>query len=220
MDNLLDDYKAYYKVRMERYENDPLYLNSYQSEKALYDAMNSCSELSEFKEKIGDLNIKNAIALVKDQETARLNHFNLLEEKVRALAPGWILEKIDSASDANGVVTISSEMEQKASVAITLDGFIDFIWLDIIPLLESLEVTKKADIPAKYENDRQAEINDIENSIRQRLSDTISEARNWDPNWLLNLNLVYEHRHRKKIPLSGQILEKRLTELKSFTHGY
>ena len=96
MDTLLEDYKSYYKSRMDRYENDPLFAFSYQSEKALSQAMDSCGELIEFKTKIGDLNIKNAIALVKDQETARLAHYKALQEVIRALAPTWILEKIDS----------------------------------------------------------------------------------------------------------------------------
>jgi len=37
-----------------------LFLNS---EKALYEVMCSCDELAEFRDKLGDLNVKNAIAV-------------------------------------------------------------------------------------------------------------------------------------------------------------
>jgi len=217
MDELLEDYKSYYKARMDRYENDPFYPHSYQSEKALYESMNSCNELIEFKEKLGDLNIKNAIALVKDQETARLNHYTEQQEDVRSLGPKWILEKIDQATDANEVVTISMEMDQKASLAITIDGFVDAVWQDMIPQLENLEVMKNAIMPTKYEASRQADIQETEAKIQTDLKDLQNQARDWDANWTLNLDLVWEHRHRKKIPLRDETLEQRINELKKYT---
>lgn len=216
MDQLLADYKAYYKTRMDRYENDPLFPHSFASEKALYQAMESCSELIEFKEKIGDLNIKNAIALVKDQETARLNHFTDLKETKRALGPQRILEKIDSAKDENEVVTIATEMEQKASIAITIDGFMDAIWSDFIPLLENLDVMQRAEIPQKYEGDRQRDVNEIKGKIAEKWTDLQQSARQWEPNWTLNFDVIWEHRHRKKIPLNDDVLTQRIQELKNY----
>lgn len=216
MDTLLEDYKLYYKARMDRYENDPLFVHSYKSEKALSAVMNSCQELIEFKTKLGDLNIKNAIALVKDQESARLSHYAALQENIRALAPTWILEKIDSAADANEVVTISMEMDQKASIAISLDGFIDTVWNDLIPLLETLEVMEKAVIPSRYDNNRQTQIKAIKAQIKSDIADLQHQAHDWDTEWQLNLDLVWEFRHRKKIPLTDEVLQNRINELKNY----
>ena len=216
MDTLLADYKSYYKARMDRYENDPLFNYSYQSEKALSEAMDSCQELIEFKDRIGDLNIKNAIALVKDQETARLAHYTALQENIRSLGPTWILEKIDTAADANDVVTISMEMDQKASIAISIDGFIDAVYGDLIPLLENLEVMEKAEIPAQYEQDRQSQVEGIKTDIKSTITDLHNQAKDWDATWQLNLDLVWEFRHRKKIPLSDEMLQKRINELKNY----
>ena len=216
MDSLLNDYKTYYKVRMERYEGDPNYPHSYESEKALYEAMNSCDELAEFRDKLGDLNVKNAIALVKDEESARLQHFEKHEEKVRALAPKRILEKIDTAQSPNDVAMISSEIEQEVSNLISIDGFYDVIGSDLIPLLEDLEVTKKAEIPSKYESDRQHSVSEIEASIRSRIHDVHEQAHHWDPNWKMDLNVVWETRHRKKIALEDTQLENRLNQLKMY----
>ncbi|MCR9171222.1 MAG: hypothetical protein NXI10_01930 [bacterium] len=216
MDSLLTDYKAYYRVRMERYEGDPNYPNSYQSEKALYEAMNSCNELSEFRDKVGNLMVENAIALVKDEESARLKYFEQHEETVRALAPKRILEKIDSAQSANDVAMISSEAEQEVSNLISIDGFYDIVRTDLIPLLEDLEVTKQAVIPSKYEQDRQRSIAEIEASIRTRVQDVHEQARHWDPNWSLDLSVIWETRHRKKIALDDAQLEKRLNQIKTY----
>ncbi|MFT5822047.1 MAG: hypothetical protein ACI8ZM_003303 [Crocinitomix sp.] len=216
MDTLLEDYKLYYRARMDRYENDPLFAHSFESEKALSNAMDSCQELIDFKDKIGDLNIKNAIALVKDQETARLSHYTDLQENIRALAPTWILEKIDDAADANEVVTISMEMDQKASIAIAVDGFMDTVWSDLIPMLENLEVMEKAIMPSQYEQDRQKQVESIKTQIKSSVADLRNQARDWDTEWQLNLELVWEFRHRKKIPLADEMLQKRINELKNY----
>jgi hypothetical protein len=178
--------------------------------------MDSCQELIEFKDKIGDLNIKNAIALIKDQETARLAHYTALKEDIRALGPTWILEKIDSATDANDVVTISMEMDQKASIAITIDGFMDAVWTDLIPSLETLEVMEKAVIPSRYESDRQSQLAEIKAGIKSTIADLHNQARDWEPGWRLNLDLLWEFRHRKKIPLTDEVLQKRINELKNY----
>ena len=59
--SLLDEYKAYYSVKAERYADSPNYKHSDKAEKTLSEAMQSCSELSDFKEKMGNLNEKCAV---------------------------------------------------------------------------------------------------------------------------------------------------------------
>ena len=44
-DNLLEEYKAYYSTRAERFEGNPKYPKSYAAEKKMADIMNSCSTL-------------------------------------------------------------------------------------------------------------------------------------------------------------------------------
>ena len=219
MDTLLEDYKAYYNVRAERYKNNPLYPNSYASETALSDAMGSCSELIEFKDKIGDLNIKNAIALVKDQETARLKHYQSLKETIRTLAPSKILDRIEGAANENDVVKIVNEIEQEVSVAIALDGFTDGIYSDLIPMVINREVMQKAEVPEKYKNQMVEEAEKIKDQIRERYTQINAEGQQWDPSWKLELDLVWEDRHRRKIPLPDAVLEAYLSTIKTICHA-
>jgi hypothetical protein len=109
-----------------------------------------------------------------------------------------------------------ARMDQKASLAITVDGFMDAIWSDLIPILENLEVIEKTVIPSQYENDRQRQIRDIKEQLRSTISDLHRQAQDWKPGWQLNLELVWEFRHRKKIPLSDEVLQKRINELKNY----
>lgn len=219
MDTLLEDYKAYYKARAERYKDDPNYPHSFSSEKALSATMDSCSELIEFRDKLGDLNIKNAIALVKDQETARLNHYQELEEFVRAQAPAQILAEIDRATNENEVVKIVSEIEQRVSVAISLDGFVDVVYGDLIPLVINREVYQKAQVPEKYQQDFDTEVSNLASKIRTRYAEINAEGQQWDPSWKLHLDLAWESRHRRKIPLPDDVLENYLQTIKTLCHA-
>ncbi|UKN01156.1 hypothetical protein K6119_15610 [Paracrocinitomix mangrovi] len=215
MDQLLVDYKAYYKARMDRWEGNPLYPNSYQSEKALFEAMNSCNELIEFKDKIGDLNIKNAIALVIDKETARLKHFEELQETVRALGPKFTLERIGNASTDIEVAQIATEAEHEAMILISVDLMIDHFYSDIIPRLETLQMLKTIEGAEKYQSDIDYSIQEEIRLIKENVQLLEDNAQNWQQGWKFNPDLVWEFRHRRKIPLPDEVLQKRMNEYKT-----
>lgn len=216
MDQILEDYKLYYKARMDKYENNPLYPNSYQSEKALSDAMQSCNELAEFKDKLGDLNIKNAIALIKDQEKARLAHYSALKEDKRAISPRLILNDIDTATDVNKAIEISNNHDQVGLIEISVDGFIDHVWGKLIPALERIDVAKHAEYPSKYDTIRQKEIAEDEQWLREEIQSINKQLKDWKPEGNFDIELVWEHRHRKNIPIPDEVLKNRLTELKNY----
>ena len=215
MDQLLSDYQAYYKVRMERYEGQPLRAHSYASEKALYDAIASCQQLEEFKDKIGNLNIKNAIATVKDREKAFLDHYQSLQETVRAKEAEMTLARIDAAASDMDVVEIASKASQEALVLITLDLFTDHFYTDIIPRLETIDVLRNMDAPEKYAADIQKSIQTEKADIKEGVAKLEEDAQSWKSGWKFNPDLIWEHRHRKKIPLPNEVLKQRLNEYKN-----
>ena len=215
MDQLLADYKAYYKARMDRYEGNPMYQFSYQSEKALSDAMNSCNELIEFKDKIGDLNIKNAIAMVKDKATARLKHYEELQETVRALEPKYQLERIDAAKTDMDVVEIASKASHEAMILISIDLMVDHFYGDIIPSLETLEMLRTIEGAEKYQSDIDYSISEEIKSIKEGVVDLEENAQSWQEGWKFSPDLIWEFRHRRKVPLPDSVVEKRLNEYKN-----
>ena len=214
---LLEEYKAYYRSRMQRYENNPLYPNSYASEKALFEAMDSCMELEEFKGKLeaGNLNIKNAIALVKDKYTIRLKHFTELKEVVRALGPQRVLEKIDQAQTDMEVVNIVSDLEMENNLEITADEFVDTFYGSIWKLMEDIEVYRDAEIPEKHRARFDASIKEMEESIRKHFNDEEENNRHWKAGWTFDFDLLWEERHRRKIPFPDETLRRRIEMAKA-----
>ena len=215
MDQLLADYKAYYKARMDRYEGNPMYTFSYQSEKALSDAMNSCNKLIEFKDKIGDLNIKNAIAMVKDKATARLKHYEELKETVRALEPKLQLERIETAKTDMDVVEIANNASHEAMILIAVDELHDHFYTDVIPSLETIEMLRNIEGAQQYQSDIDYSIQEELKKLKEGIQDLEENAQSWQEGWKFNPDLIWEHRHRRKIPLPDAVLEKRLNEYKN-----
>ena len=66
MKNYLEEYRAYYKVRMLRYENNQRYANTYRVEKEMYDTIAQCSDKNEIRDKFQKLSNDAAVALTKD----------------------------------------------------------------------------------------------------------------------------------------------------------
>ena len=221
MDNqLLEDYKAYYRVRMERYEGNTMYPHSYLTEKALFDAMNNAQTGHDFKKAIDEqkLNIKNAIALVKDQETARLAMWRKLNEPIRALSPERIIAKIDTADDAMGVAHVVQDVDQEVSVEISIDGFMDnFYGLDLnFKVLEDIEVSETAEVPDKWKNDQMASAEESRKLLVRGYDYDEEKAGDWQPGWKFNYDLLWEERHRRKIPVPDEQLQKRIDQVKQY----
>jgi hypothetical protein len=219
MDQILEDYKAYYRSRMEQYEGNPLYANSYQSEKALYEAMASCSELIEFKDKMGNLNIKNGIALILDKEGARKKHFEELKEFVRAAGPAENLEKIGAAQTDMDLVNIASDIETKHSRLIAIDLFTDAFYPSYWRLLEHIEMEETAEIPDEWK----AEAAENKREWIQRLNESIRDDEDnnkaWEPTWKFDPQQVWEDRHRRKIPVPDEAVTKRISEYNQHKGG-
>ncbi|MBU0489530.1 MAG: hypothetical protein KKD31_16425, partial [Bacteroidetes bacterium] len=120
-DSLLQEYKDYYRVRAERYANNPNYKHSYEAEQTLSGAMQSCNELIEFKDKMGNLNEKCANALIKDKYIMDQAFFNEMLETVRVLASNRILEKVDNYEKVLDLITMVTDEENTNSIEISMD---------------------------------------------------------------------------------------------------
>lgn len=75
-----EEYIAYYNARMKKFKDNSLYERSYAAEKKMHETISACAKLEDFRAMIekDHPEVQCAIALVKDQETARLAHFPTL----------------------------------------------------------------------------------------------------------------------------------------------
>jgi hypothetical protein len=211
------EYIEYYKARLRKYENNPLYPTLYQTEKALHDAIASCEKLEDFKAKVeeGQLPFKNAKALMKDQETAWEKHYLETKEFIRAKASTQILAMLDDAKDLSDVITRSNEIRNKNNTEISIDGFATEFY-SAFTMLENIEVWERAEVPSRWKSEIKENIQDSVQSYREIFRDiTLTSARLYDPGFRLDADLAREERYRRLIPVKDQAFERRLAQFKA-----
>lgn len=218
MDTRHKEYTEYYKSRMLKYEGNPMYENSYKTEKDLYEAIANSSSLEEFRKELNEKNlaVKNAIALVKDKETARKKHFEEIKEFIRLKAPSRILEILDSIQTETELIQKSNEIESEVSIEISVDLFTDIFYSDF-PMLENIEVWQTAEVPEEWKQDLNNYITEALVQGRETWEkEIIPNARNWKPDWTFDFDLISEERHRRLIPVSDETTEKRIEQFKKY----
>jgi len=160
--SLLEEYKDYYRVKAERYADNPNYKHSYEAEMKVSDAMQSCSVLEEFKDKLGNLNEKCANAIIKDQYIMRRDFYEEMQEHVRILGPERILEKVDEIETSLDIAQMVVEESNKNSIEISMD---ESTLLSEWNLLDSIEVYGNAEVPSKYKSYMQEIVDDTKKSL-------------------------------------------------------
>jgi len=219
MDSLFNDYILYYEARMKCRQNSAVYIHSYQSEKAIYDLVTSCANMEELQAKADQfraLAVKNAVALVKDQEIFRKKVYEDCKEFVRSEAPAMILEKIDAMSSDMEIVEMVNRVHQKNSIDITVDQLVGFFYSDFIAM-ENIEVYQQASIPEEWKKECEGYAQDIMNSGKKIWQENqLPDARNWQPGWILNYDLLQEERHRRLISVNDIELEKKIALHKKY----
>ncbi|MFZ5553718.1 MAG: hypothetical protein ACOZCO_11435 [Bacteroidota bacterium] len=216
MHNYLKDYQDYYRVRMERYENDPDFKFSYESEKAIYDAIMSCNELVNFRDALGNKNELNAVALTKDQYTLRLKHYREIKEDVRALGPERIMSKADQFTNVMDLMEMVNEEELINIREISVDHV--YFFRDSIIVTDTIEVYETANIPDKYKRANQKYAEERKKDLRERLADIEKEMDQWKPGYHFDFNLVWEERHRRLIPFPDEVILEKINELKKIVN--
>lgn len=212
--NYLQAYKDYYRVRAERFANNSNYKHSFEAESNLSAAMQSCNELIEFKDEIGNLNELCANALVKDEHLMENAFYQKHEENVRVLASKRILDKIDQCANVTEVITLVMEEMNKNSLEISMDETHREFQGDWF-LMDRAEIYENAEVPSNYKTEFQASANEIKSKLKISSEETENEARKFQPDFLMKPELNLEHRHRRLIPYSDENLQEQLAKYKS-----
>lgn len=212
--NYLQPYKEYYRVRAERFANNPNYKFSFEAESNLSSAMQSCDELIEFKDKMGNLNELCANALIKDEHIMEQAFYEKHTETVRVLAAKRILAKVDSCTDTTELTTLVIEEMNKNSLEISMDEYQREFQGDWF-LMDDIEVYENAVVPNSYKSDFQSIADEIKANIIKGNEETEFEARKFQPDYIMEPQLNLKHRHRRLIPYSDEHLEEQMTKYKS-----
>ena len=220
MDHILEDYKKYYKARMQRYEGDSMFSLSYASEKDLYDCISSATSMAELMQtkatSFKKLVVKNGIALVKDQANYRLRFYQNEKEQIKANGQQEILEKINAATDAMQIASLASETQAKNDVEVVIDLlWPSFFFNDVIWRLENIEMEKNAIVPDNWKSEMKEMQDESIKSYMEGVKAFLTSIRNYQPDWQWNYAVLWEHRHRKKCPLPDHIIQQRIDEHKA-----
>jgi len=216
-DNLLQEYKEYYSVRAERYAGNPNYANSYLAEKNLSDAMQSCSTLAEFKDKIGDLNERCAVALVKDEALIEKAHFEKHKEDVRKKTCLEVLERVDSCKTALDVASMVIEVSNKNSIEISMDEA-HRLFQDDWDLHDNYLIYSQAVVPDKYKQSMQKSAEDMKNSMLESVNFVEKNNQEWQAGWRLIPEKNTEYRHRRLLPYRDEHIAEKLASYKTIVN--
>ncbi|MEO7311880.1 MAG: hypothetical protein ABIX01_15855 [Chitinophagaceae bacterium] len=217
MDAILEDYKAYYQRRMQRYEGDPLFAQSYLSEKALYDCMADAVSMDDLMQtkaaSFRDLSVRNGVALVTDQATCRLQFYYAEKETIKAKGQQNILDKIQATTEAMQIVSVVSDIQTRNDTEVLTDTlWPTHFFTTAIGCLENVEVAQKAIAPASYITELQKEEAMTRKSFAEITAMFLTAIRNYAPGWQFDYDLLWQHRHRKKCPLNDAVLKQRIDE--------
>ena len=214
MDNLLEEYKAYYALRAERFANNPNYKFSYEAEKNLSNAMQSCSTLEEFKSKMGNLNELCAIALVKDESIIEKDFYEKHQEIIRKLAPEKILAEADNFDNVMDLISMVTEKINKNSIEISMDEANRQLMYDW-DFLDNIEIYENAVVPDKYKQSMLDIAQEDREAAIKNVKDLEDNNQSWETGWRLNPDIILEHRHRRLLPYKDEHIKEQLAKYKS-----
>ncbi|MEI6122436.1 MAG: hypothetical protein WCQ95_02290 [Bacteroidota bacterium] len=219
MEQQHQDYIDYYRSRMRKYENNPLYAHSYQAEKKIYEAISQCASLAEFRTAMEgeNLALQNAVALTLDKETARHQLFTDTEEFVRRQAPERILKMLETVQSVGELTTQANEIGAQVALQIAIDQLTNYFYSDFVAL-ENIDVWQNAEIPPEWHQEIRQEWATSSMAQGRQLWQTVvvPESQKWSPHWQFDFNLVAQPRHRRLIPVPDAVVEKRLHEFKNY----
>lgn len=215
MDKLLEDYKAYYLSRSKRYAGNPNFKRTAEVEKKLSDAMNSCSVIDDAKDKFGDLPALCATAQLLDKSEYSMRVYTDLKETVRAKGNADVLQKCVGINNTTDLIRESTEIFLNNSKEISEDtGTVSF-FKSSLSKLEEIEEYENAKAPGNYEAEMRKSAERSKQELKNSLATSLTEFRKYHPTYNFNWDGLWEHRHRKLIPIPDEILTKRINQVKN-----
>ncbi len=215
MDIRHQEYAAYYQARYQKVAKNPWYPHTAAAERELLDAITTAPSLEAFDDVLRsrNLNVKCAVARVRDDQTARARFYGEMDQPIRAGSALEILENLDSRGYTNvmDLQTMVSEVEMRWMTRIFRDEhLIEEFWGDW-KVLEDIECYRYAVVPERWKAERsQSAAADIARGRESWRTHTLPQVRKFDPDYQTDHDLLREPRHRRKVPVEDGVFERRL----------
>ncbi|MBU1068422.1 hypothetical protein KJ975_02545 [Myxococcota bacterium] len=221
MEQQHQEYVDYYRVRYEKVANHPKYPFTAHAERELYEAIAGAPSLEAFGEilQARGLNVKCAVARIRDNYTARARFYTELEETVRAGAALEILHHLETTeyTDVMALQSMVSDVETRWMNRISSDEhLIEEFWGDW-KVLEDIECAEYAPVPERWkEKRRRLNAQEIARGIEAWRTRTLPEMRKFDPAYVPDHDLLRAPRHRRKVPVYDGAFERRILGHKNY----
>lgn len=216
-EQLLSDYKHYYKVRMMRYQNDPLYTHSYKAESTMYQLFadaNSMEELMSQQQNGIELSNKVAIALMKDIAQMELDWCKKHQETIKILAPQRVLEEIDKCTTIADTVQLTIDIEMSILEKVAIDRLtaetVFKVINQLIKIEENSNLTFNRD---EYKESTEMLLKKLKENIIFILKELNENASLRLPDWSFDAFIIKEHRHKKGIIYSEKHIDEKCAEI-------
>jgi len=206
--DLLEKYKAYYAVRAKRYAGNSNYKHTFEAEQRLSEAMQSCSSLEEFRERIGNLNEQCALALIKDQYLMELAHFQKHHENIRVKEAERVLAETDSCNGVQDAMKLVGRISSEVSTMISMDESHADTFLGNLHVMEHYLIFSNAEVPDQYKHLVQENAEQKRNALIETMVNAENNNNAWQQHWTLHPDVCFEQRHFRHCPISAEHLHE------------
>ena len=213
-DQRLEEYRAYYDARAERYANNPNMKHRYEAEKKLANLMHQYDSIEEIGQHLGHLNTDCAFAEWRDQYEMESKYYENVEEPIRKKGADDILSELDKTSDITDMMTKITDLTNKNNVEISLDEGSGNALLDQWMMMDGIEIYENAVVPLNYKSRMQEKVQKLKKNILEYVEYEEKKLGEWQNGWKIKPEIALEPRFRYKNPYSDEDIAKRLEEFK------
>jgi len=214
-DQRLEEYRAYYKARTERYAGNPHKKHSYEAEKKLSDLFDRYDTLDEIGQNLGHLNVDCAFAVWRDQYEMESEYYASIQEPIRKKGADQILAELNNHSDITDMSTQITDITNKNSVELSADEGSGKALMDNWKQIDEIDIYTNAVVPAKYKSNMMETVAKTKQSIVDDVKSTEEDLGKWVEGWRMKPELTREYRYRHIMPYSDEEIEEHLKKYKS-----
>lgn len=214
----MEEYRAYYDARAERYAGNPYRRHSYEAECKLRDLFYKYDTFEEMTSEAVPLSQACAFAAWRDQYEMESQYYESVQEPVRKKGADQILAQLDDNADLTGTMSKITDITNDNSVEITADEGSGKALLDNWSRLDDIEAHLNAEVPNMYKGEMASRAEKIRQELRDTVQDTEKTLGDWQNGWRLRPDTALEPRYRSLIPYSDDEVEQHLRTYKEITH--